>query len=43
MSAVEAASRVVSIAAEQDMGEYFDDKGKWKPLSVWAAKAQPYY
>ena len=21
----------------------FDDKGKWKPLSVWAAKAQPYY
>ena len=41
MSAVDAAKHVVTFQAEQEMGEYFDDKGKWKPASAWAVKAQP--
>jgi hypothetical protein len=38
LSGEDAAEKVTSMLHEELTDEYSDDKGKWKPLTVWAAK-----
>jgi hypothetical protein len=38
LSGEDAAEKVTSMLHEEQTDEYTDDKGKWKPLTVWAAK-----
>ena len=38
LSGEDAAEKVTSMLHEEQTDEYSDDKGKWKPLTDWAAK-----
>ena len=38
LSGEDAAEKFTSMLHEEQTDEYSDDKGKWKPLTVWAAK-----